>query len=818
MNSRATLTAALAAMLCVYGPWARGDFNPQRAGISYRYPTNYLNWENALPAGNGNDGVLVFGNPLHETVICNARGFNLAADTNAYVRSFAQLSPEETATIRSNCAAGNFAEANRLAVGAAHYHGGGEGNRHPGYEMLITIPEDGLVTNYSRICDFGSGVITVKWRDRRGDWERRTFVSRRDDVVVQYLTAPTRGKLNCSIQLDTNPHMGLPGSMKFTNLASPDFLNLRAMYSPHSGGAGYEGVTRVAAVGGTRRVDGSVLTISNATAVILLTKNAKYYRDCAGQWDKKLLQQELAGLAPDWNRLLQGQMATHGAIYSRVKLDLHADPAERAKSNEELLAEQKNSPVPVKALWERIFDAGRYYYLSASSSNTPPDLLGMWTGDGNAGWGGFYHLDANLNLQMDQGNIGDMPEAMEGYFHLNEVWQKDFEINARKLLGCRGMVAAGNTPGLTSGLMANINNYYPYQYATGEEGWLLYPFWEHYLVTGDTNFLRNRVYPLLKDMGYFYEDFLKEKDTNGNYILAGSVSPENQPSNVRISLLNNSSFDLAGARFCLSALAATCRTLGVEEGPGQGLEKWSELLSNLPPYLVNGDGALQEWNWPGLKDAYVHRHMSQLLGVWPFREITPEATPEWDRAAAAVLAKKDAYHETAGHGILHGALIAANLKNAQSVDKRLLQLTKDDYYYETLISSHNDKHGIFCTDTCNAVPGIMMEMLVCSSPGILELLPALPATLDEGAIAGVKGRNRVTVQNLAWNLARRSVTCTLKSDVDQTITLIERDGIESIESKAAVADSPLGKMARTVRLKAGKSTRISLVLGELRTN
>jgi len=812
--------AALSVMICVSAPLARADFNPQRAGISYSYPTNYANWENAFPAGNGNMGVMVFGNPLNETVIYDARSFNLAADTNSYVRSFAQVSAEDLATIRSNCAAGNFAAANKLAVESAHYHGGGEGNRHPGYEMLIAVPEDGAVTDYSRVCDFSTGVITVKWHDNRGDWERKTFVSRQDDVIVQYLTAPTQGKLNCLVQLDTNPHMGLPSSMRFASLASADFLNLRAKYSPRTGDAGYEGVTRVVAVGGTRSVDGSVLNISNATSVILLTKIAKYYTNCVGQWDEELLQKELAKLPTDYNKLLKGQIATHGAIYKRVQLDLNASKEERAKSNEELLAEQKNSNVPVKALWERIFDAGRYYYLSSSSSNTPPDLLGIWTGDCNAGWGGFYHLDANLNLQVDQGNIGDMPEAMAGYFHLNEVWQKDFEVNALKLLGCRGMVAAGNTPGLTSGLMAGISDFYPYQYATGEEGWLLYPFWEHYLITGDTNFLRNQFYPLIKDMGYFYEDFLTEKDTNGNYILAGSVSPENQPSNIRISLLNNSAFDVSGAKFCLSALIETCNTLGLDQGAGQGVEKWSNLLSKLPPYLIgepnNSVGALAEWGWPGIKDSLVHRHMSQLLPVWPFREITPEATPELFQAASVVLAKKDGYHETAGHGILHGALIAANLKNAKSVNKRLLQLMKEDYYYDTLISSHNNKHGTFCTDTCNAVPGIMMEMLVCSSPGILELLPALPATLDAGAISGVKGRNRVTVQNLAWNTAERSVKCTLKSDVDQIITLIERDGIENIESRATIGNSPLGKIAKTIQLKTGKSVDVSITLGNLR--
>jgi hypothetical protein len=110
----------------------------------------------------------------------------------------------------------------------------------------------------------------------------------------------------------------------------------------------------------------------------------------------------------------------------------------------------------------------------------------------------------------------------------------------------------------------------------------------------------------------------------------------------------------------------------------------------------------------------------------------------------------------------------------------------------------------------------MMEMLVCSSPGALELLPALPPTLTQGAISGVKGRNRVTVQSLSWNIADKSVYCTLESDIDQSITLIERSGINTITTGAPVSPSPLGQIARVVQLQAGVSVSISIGLGQRR--
>jgi hypothetical protein len=342
-------------------------------------------------------------------------------------------------------------------------------------------------------------------------------------------------------------------------------------------------------------------------------------------------------------------------------------------------------------------------------------------------------------------------------------------------------------------------------------GWLLYPFWEHFLVTGDTTFLQMRLYPLLFEMADFYQDFLTKTDADGHYVFAGSVSPENQPSNVAVSLLNNSTFDVSAAKFVLSALVEAANTLQLEQGPGQGVERWNAMLAKLPPYLVNSDGALQEWSWPGLLDNYNHRHSSGLLPVWPFREITPESDMRLFNAALTTLKEKDQFnYENAGHGILHAGLIAANLKNDASVLNKLMRLTSEGFYFNGLATSHYTGHNVFCTDTAHAVPAILMEMLVSSSPGALELLPALPAALDQGSLWGVKGRNRVTVQELTWDLGTGSIAATVASDIEQDVTLIVRKGIRSITTTAATRDSPLGSIAKVVHLAAGASTTIAI--------
>lgn len=57
------------------------------------------------------------------------------------------------------------------------------------------------------------------------------------------------------------------------------------------------------------------------------------------------------------------------------------------------------------------------------------------------------------------------------------------------------------------------------------------PISDYYLAAGDRQFLREHLMPGLKELAIFYEEYLKEKDTNGNYIFVPSYSPENYPSN-----------------------------------------------------------------------------------------------------------------------------------------------------------------------------------------------------------------------------------------------------------------------------------------------
>ncbi len=807
-----------------------GSTPPQNPGggapaiaTSNSYPQTYGDWANGLLAGNGKQGIIVFGNPRNETVVFNDKRFFMARSEARPHRTFNTVSAANINSIRDQLIAGQYQSANQLAANVQGYGGGGEGSKHPGFKMTMQMPDAGAVRNYARSTDYANGVVSVKWADDRGNWQRDAFVSRTDGVTVQYMPAPSGQRLNVTLGLSVDAGMNLTSKgVTFTNNSNVNFLNIRAKYPSGTYNAGYEGVSRIV-TDGTRTMSGSNVVVSNATYVMTLSLTQRYNGTYNGgvtaetEWNRQNLQNQLNGINDSYQTLLNRHTTRHRDIFGRVNIDYGASAADRAKPTEQLLAEQKNASTPNLALFERMFYAGRYHLLASSNETAAPDLLGNWTGDSNVGWDGYYHLDANLNLQISGGNVGNMPEAMAGYFYLNQQWQADFRTNARKLLGTRGMLTGGNTPN-EEGLISNINFDYPYQYVTGGESWLLQPFWEYYQVTGDTTFLANKYYPLIRDMGDFYEDFLVKKDANGKYIFAGSISPENRPAG-GVPLSNNSVYDISGARFALSTLIKTSQTLGRD---ADKIPVWQEKLNNLPPYLINTDGALAEWAWPGLanQNQYQHRHSSGLMPIWPYREITPETNLAQHNAAKVFLQRKDqGSYENAGHGLLHGALIAADLNNAGSVNAKLLRFAKDDYYYSSMATSHYNNHGVFATDVVNSVPTIMMEMAAATQPGTIELLPAMPAGLSRGSINGMLGKGQFTINNLTWDTNARTIKVTLTSRINQNLTLIQRNGIASISTDgSAVQSSPLGNIARVVPLQAGRATTLTITTTAGRTN
>ncbi|WKX13030.1 glycoside hydrolase N-terminal domain-containing protein [Streptomyces sp. NL15-2K] len=507
----------------------------------------------------------------------------------------------------------------------------------------------------------------------------------------------------------------------------------------------------------------------------------------------------LGDLLPDDEDPYAGLLARHTALhrtaYERATLDLDADPAERALPGSELLG-HPDSP----ALLERLFAAGRYHLLSASGM-LPPRLVGLWTGDWNTAWSGAFTNDANLNLQTASAAAAALPEVTEALASLIHRQLDDWSENARAVFGARGVVAPAHTDG-ESGLTYHFSREYPLHLWTAGADWLLKPLVDHDETRGERD---PRTAHALARVALFYEDFLTRTDEDGHLVVVPSYSPENRPANASWGAIN-AAMDLSAARHALLTaaeyhpdLADRWRALADRLPPHRinadgALAEWARPglddtydhrhlshlygvwpLDEITPYdtpdLVprqatfapsrrpaRSPTALKAWEVPPLAAPAESPSTSSTKAFGRHAESTHrtpllngQTLPAGALAAAAhrALELRGPENDSA-HGHLHHALVAARLRDGQRVAHALGQVLKGDFFHASLMSSHYPDRDVYNADAAHALPAVLIEMLVQSTPDRLVLLPALPTAYPKGELHGIRTRFGAGI-DLTWS-------------------------------------------------------------------
>lgn len=178
---------------------------------------------------------------------------------------------------------------------------------------------------------------------------------------------------------------------------------------------------------------------------------------------------------------------------------------------------------------EKLYAYGRYLFLCSTSDEgtLPCHLIGLFNGTWKCFWA-FYMYNVNFEMIYWQALSGNLPSFLRLALDYTEAMVPDFQENARKIFGCRGiLINSVNTPesGLYKCMGPHILNW------TGGAAWISQHFWDYYRFTGDKDYLRNHALPFLYEAALFYEDFAVE-NADGYYDLYPSVSPENTPGNI----------------------------------------------------------------------------------------------------------------------------------------------------------------------------------------------------------------------------------------------------------------------------------------------
>lgn len=738
-------------------------FERPREGFVSSKPAE--NWEHSLLSGNGTIGAMVIGEPYKETIICSHALLYLPQKRSGVVFEQQSALPE----IKKLLLAGKYNEAAQVTATLRKEQGFDDARDPfiPAFDLNID-QGSGNLQSYQRAVNFETGEATVNWKDDKGIFERKLFVSRADSIIV--LSIKGDKKINCVLQFSQRPIADaqrefVKDGMKLLEPdAEGDWLSFKGIFNyQHAGGLkGYAGVGRLIQKGGTHAIENGAIVVKDADEVLLMIKIKPGYGDVEALIPT--LKAELQTSAMDsYQVLLHRHVLIHGALFNKVKLDLGGTETERKLSTELLIAGGNKKVSP--ALIERVFDAGRYNIIS-STGVLPPNLQGIWSGTWTGPWSSGFTLDGNLPTAISILMPGNTAELMKGFFDFHEHLMNEYRREAKQLFGTRGIHIPAQVT--TRGLETDFGATWCLSYWTGAAGWTANFFNDYYLYTGDLSFLHQHAYPFMKEAALFYEDFLKPGE-NGKLLFIPSYSPENNPKDIDAQATINATMDVMIARQLLNNCITAANVLHTDSDK---VILWKQMLSKMPGYEINKEGVLKEWIWPGLDDNYSHRHASQLYSLYDGLSPDFKNNPAIVKAAIALLDKKMAFRHAEGGGEMAFGLVqlgsaAAHLGDATKAAE-LTNWLASTYWSDGMGSFHNVK-SLFNTDISGGLPYLITQLLCFADPGEVYVLHALPAEWQKGKIEGLLLKGQITLDKLEWN--GRNVAVELTSAVAQKLKI-----------------------------------------------
>ncbi|MBO1329766.1 glycoside hydrolase N-terminal domain-containing protein [Streptomyces sp. VRA16 Mangrove soil] len=729
--------------------------------------------EQGLPLGNGRLGALVGGDPASELfhvtdVSLWTGGANDTLDSDGqlpYGRDdFGSLTLLARATLRI-----------------------------PGHDFSA-------VGDYRRALDLSNGLVTTTYTKDEVTYVREMFVSAPDDVLIVRLSQSGGGTLTGS--------MILSGTHGETTTADTG-RGLASFSASFDNGLRYAAAVTAAPGkgGGTVKATGSRVTFADcAEVVIVLGGGTDYAPDHAAGYrdphaDPLALAQaaSLAAASATGTALRDTHVADYRPRYEGLTLDLGSSTGAQRKLDtwSRLKARAADGGAPDPELEASYVQFGRYLTICGSRDGLPMGLQGTWLEGNTPDWMGDYHTDINLQMNYwlaDRAGLGETFPAFADYCLAqlpawNKITQEQFQDSRNRYRNTSEKVA-----GWTVAFSTNPYGGLGWWWHPAGNAWLCASLYEHYEFTQDTKYLA-RIMPLLKGACEFWEARLIATTVDGTEVLVDDHdwSPEHGPQDARgITYTQELLWTLFGH------YEEACRILGRDSEHAAVVR---DLRARLYlPKVSPTSGWLEEWMSEDNLGETTHRHLSPLINLFPGDRIRPDAGDPELLAGATELLKARGM-ESYGWACAWRAACWARLKDADKAYQLVLTNLKPWAGGDTGTAMNffdmyrvSDTRAIFQIDANLGTPAAVMEMLVYSRPGHLELLPALPdAWAAAGSVKGAGVRGGFTL-DMTWRRGRvREATLHSIGGRETTVTV--------------------GGRSATVKLKPGQSVALTGLTG-----
>ncbi|MBQ9084584.1 MAG: glycoside hydrolase family 95 protein [Clostridia bacterium] len=702
------------------------------------------------------------------------------------------------------------------------------------------------VSNYSRKLDIATALSTVSYVYGGVTYEREYFTSYPDNALVIRLTASSEGALSFVLR-PTVPYeqeymavvgdrggkegtvtssveggvgeIVLSGKMEYFDI---DFYGLYRVYT--TDGA----ITATTCVNADGDTDGTI-TVSGATeAYIYVTLGTDYeltsetftaadtskptfsttVEDARAKVEGYMAalegQKEGKSLSEGYEIIKARHLADYRELFGRVTLSLDFNEADFAKTTDELLAEYKagSGSQYLEALY---FQYGRYLLIASSREGAlPANLQGTWNRYNNAPWSsGYWH---NINVQMNYWPAfsTNLAETFLAYADYNAAYMEKAEKGATSIIQQYNPSVLGQDGG--NGWSIATGGYPNAVYGSesiGNLGFTTQLFWEYFMYTQDSDVLEQVVYPVLVSAARFITKMVKE-DKDGNYLAIYTDSPEQY--------VNGVWYYTTGTTYAQSFayqnnynLLLAAKELGIdfEDTGSEDYDIFKTVLAQIDKYdpiVVGLSGQVKEFREEekyGDLGEYTHRHISQLVGLYPGNLING-TTPAWLDAARYTLTERG--DNATGWGVAHRLNLWARVQDGERAYDLLEQLLKVN-----TATNLWDLHPPFQIDGNLGGTAGISEMLLQSHAGYIEPLAAIPSAWASGQYTGLVARGGFEVSAKWADGVATSVN--LLSKMGGSVS-VKYDGItEAIVRKASgeVVDYTAKDGVITFDTKAGET-------------